>query len=105
MIGGAVPCAQILKVAQSTSHQQKFSHREHTALDGAGSQGTDSLHTAKPGRTVLDEQCVDGIGLLQHKADLVGVTLGLQLQHLRLCLLTDTSGGSPLDDFIQFQCF
>ena len=86
MVGGAVPGAQVLEIAQRTGHQQQLSHGKDTALDRAGSQRTDPLHAAEPGRAVLDQQGIDGIGLFQHKPDFVGVALRFQLQHFGLWL-------------------
>ena len=100
VIGGTVPGAQVLKVAQGARHQQQLTHGQHAALDCAGGQLADPFHAAKARRTVLDEQRIDGVGLIQHKADFVGVALRGQLQHFGSGLFADTAGGGPLDDFI-----
>ena len=105
MVGRTVPGAQVLEVAQRAGHFQQLPHREDAALDGAGSQPADPLHPAEPGGAVLDQQGVDGVGLFQSKADLVGVALGGQFQHFGPGLFADAAGGRPLDDLVQFQCF
>ena len=105
VVGGTVPAAQILEVAQRTRHQKQLAHREDAALDGAGGQRADPFHPAEPGRAVLDEQGVDGVGLLQSKADFVGVAQGGQFQHFGFGLLADAPGGGPLDDLVQFKRF
>ena len=105
MVGRAVPGAQVLEVAQRAGHFQQLPHREDAALDGAGSQPADPFHAAKAGRTILDEQCIDGVGLIQHKADFVGGALRGQFQHFGSGLFADAAGGRPLDDLVQFQCF
>ena len=49
VVGGAVPAAQILKVAQCTGHHQQLAHGEHAALDRAGHELADTFHAAKAG--------------------------------------------------------
>ena len=105
VIRGTVPAAQILEVTECARHHQQFSHREDTALDSAGHQLADTLHTAEPGRTVFDEQAVDGICLFQRIADLVRVALGLQRQHLRFGLPADAALGCAGNDLIKLKCF
>ena len=105
VVGGTVPGAQILEVAQRPRHQQQLAHGEDAAFDSPGGQGADPLHPAEPGRAVFDEQGIDGIGLLQRKADLVRVALGGQGQHFGLGLPADASGGGPFDDLVQFKGF
>ena len=105
VIRGTVPAAQILEVAECPCYHQKLSHREDTALDSAGHQLADTLHTAEPGRTVFDEQAVDGVRLFQRIADLVRVALGLQRQHLRFGLPADTALGCTGNDLIKLKCF
>ena len=75
------------------------------AEPSAGHQLADTLHTAEPGRTVFDEQAVDGICLFQRIADLVRVALGLQRQHLRFGLPADAALGCAGNDLIKLKCF
>ena len=92
----------MLKIAQRTGHHQQLAHGKHAALDRTGGQRTDALHSAETGRTVLNQQRIDGIRLLQRIAHLVRVTLRLKCQELRLCFLTYTALRSTGDDLIQF---
>ena len=105
VVGGAVPAAQILKVAQRTGHHQQLAHGEHAALDRTGHELADALHAAKAGRAVFDQQTIDGVGLLQRVAHFVRVALGFQRKHLRFCFLTDAALGGTRNDLIKLKCF
>ena len=105
VVGGAVPAAQILKVAQCAGHHQQLAHGEHAALDRAGHELADALHAAKAGRAVFDQQTIDGVGLLQRVAHFVRVALGFQRKHLRFCFLTDAALGGTRNDLIKLKCF
>ena len=102
VVRGAIPAGKVLEIPQSTCHHQQLTHGEYAALDGTHRQCTDPLYPAKPGRTVFDQQGVDGIGLLQSIPDFIRVALGLDVQQLFPCFLAHAAFGGTGDDLIQF---
>ena len=100
-----VPAGEVLEIAQRACHHQQLAHGQHTALDRTGHKLADALHPAKPGRAVLDKQCIDRIRLLQRIAHFVRVALRLDYKQICPCFLTYTAFGGAGNDLIQFQCF
>ena len=105
MLRGTIPADEVLEVAECACDHQKLAHREDATLDCAGYQLTDTLYPAETGRTILDEQRVDSIGLFQRIPHFIGVALRLERKELFARLLAHAPFRCPGNDLVQLQRF
>ena len=90
--------------AWSVSYTHLDVYKRQT-LDCAGCQLTDALYPAETGRTILDEQRVDGVGLFQRIPHFIGVALRLERKELFARLLAHAPFRCPGNDLVQLQRF
>lgn len=96
MLGNVVPADQILEVTQRTGHLQQLRHREDAAFQGPVYHLVHTLHPAKPGAAVLQQQAVDGIGLGEGVPHLFHGLEGILLQKQGARLRADRKLGCPI---------
>ena len=104
MLTQAVPLAESCKIAQCGGDFQQFTHREDAALLGVGNHAPHLRDRAKARAAVFDQQAVDGVGLFQGIAFILGRFAGLQGLHHFLGFAAGTQLHRPGKDLVQFQC-